>query len=64
MQYTRRGYSTTTQYEMYRDGKAIFINEREEDQNSELDPYERPALVTARYVEEIESLSPVLRANG
>ena len=52
MQDTRHGNSTTTQYEMYRDRKAIFINEGEKDQNVQLDPYKRPALVTAGCVVE------------
>ena len=72
MQYTRHGKSTTTQYETYRDGKAIFMNEREKNQNRAsrsfptpspgIDPNVCQALVTAGYV--AKRLFPVLRANG
>ena len=39
IQYTRHGNSTTTQHEMYRDGKAISLTERKKDENSEPDSY-------------------------
>ena len=64
MYYTQpeHGNSTTMQYEMYRDGKAIFMNERRRTKNVQLDPFVRPALEAAGCV--AKSLSPVQCANG